>query len=709
MKKTWRFLSILIALVLSLSIAPALAQSPEALLGPAGTPRDIRTIRSDIQLSINPQAAAIISMLTGETQGGESDPAISTLINAINRLGFNVLANKNAISAVIGSQNAELMDVRAWMDPETYENHITTSVLPGLALSIDPAVIRNLTARASAMALDPERVLQLTDLHLQAVGGVLTETALSFPAEEGSFIVGGYGTFTKRTQVVLTTHMMADLLKRLGGIYSSAPVHMEYMQMILSQTNALIDEAGADGEVPDPGKQLSEAAETIKAEPDKAVASGWVYEGEDGVYIDAVTPEDAASPTRMHIFLGKKEIRAKIIGKGYSYTQGEEEHAAPEWERIEEDILAGENHTDILITLNGKHLSDLPQINTEAVIAIVANGTSMGLTINSDHNVESMESNASFSLSIMTPDPLMTLTVSTKPTEEQPEEPILGETRTILFSENELTDEENTLLETSLAQAIPALFSRIGAVLPEEGPLLMQMLGEMMAPQEAERPVEAPGLEEIPGASVPGEGELRVVTENLYVPDGGDTGYFFAKVENTGSDPIGTDYGSLTILGDNDNVLFTREYISSTQGTILLEPHEYAYVTEYLWDNALRENTVSSYTFSMGEQETAQKIVRVPCEAAFDLPGAQSYENYVNVTFTNTSDEPRNDFNITAALLDENSNLLLVQNENPTSIAIHPGSTVTIRIYVNSDMMAFYEAKGLVPAKVDAIVSYPLE
>src|SRR5690606_33228155 len=156
----------------------------------------------------------------------------------------------------------------------------------------------------------------------------------------------------------------------------------------------------------------------------------------------------------------------------------------------EEDILAGENHTDTLITLNGKHLSDLPQINTEAVIAIVANGTSMGLTINSDHNVESMESNASFSLSIMTPDALMTLTVSTKPTEEQPEEPILGETRTILFSENELTDEENTLLETSLAQAIPALFSRIGAVLPEEGPLLMQMLGEMMAPQEAERPVE---------------------------------------------------------------------------------------------------------------------------------------------------------------------------------------------------------------------------
>ena len=60
MKKTWRFLSILIALMLSLSIAPALAQSPEALLGPAGTPRDIRNIRSGSQLSINPTAAAVI-------------------------------------------------------------------------------------------------------------------------------------------------------------------------------------------------------------------------------------------------------------------------------------------------------------------------------------------------------------------------------------------------------------------------------------------------------------------------------------------------------------------------------------------------------------------------------------------------------------------------------------------------------------------------
>lgn len=48
-------------------------------------------------------------------------------------------------------------------------------------------------------------------------------------------------------------------------------------------------------------------------------------------------------------------------------------------------------------------------------------------------------------------------------------------------------------------------------------------------------------------------------------------------------------------------------------------------------------------------------------------------------------------------------------NEYPTSFAVHPDSTITVKMYVASGLMAYYEAQGLEPVSVDAMVSYTVE
>ena len=492
MKKEKRILSTLMALVLCLSMMPAMAEAPATQASLSDLFGDNGTRQFNVQLNINPQAAALMQTLTGEMPDEQSGSIISTIISAVNKLSFSALVSKDAVSAVIGSPVAPVMEFQAGMNQETFENTITGSMLPGVALSIDPEMIRQFMDQASGIQVDPEEVMELVQLHLQRIGGVLNETAAAFTSEEGNFAVEGFGTFTKRTSVNLTTHLLAGVMQKLADIYNNAPEHREFMQKFLSQSNAFAGDMPATGATPDFGMMLDDAAKQGMAEPDTAIMAGWLYEGDESIYFDAATAEGSQMPTKLDILIGTDEIEVRIIGQGSSFSAESPEPASTvtDWVQIEQDILAGNNYFDRLITLNVHKKNELPQMNSEAVLSIIAGGMNFGVTIKSESNLDTMEGSTSFALSMMQPEPLLTLTVSVKPTDEQPAPPALEGAEVIVVKESGMTDEDNELLETSLTQALFELFTRVGAALPEEGPILMSLLGDMMAVSEETPPVE---------------------------------------------------------------------------------------------------------------------------------------------------------------------------------------------------------------------------
>ena len=70
------------------------------------------------------------------------------------------------------------------------------------------------------------------------------------------------------------------------------------------------------------------------------------------------------------------------------------------------------------------------------------------------------------------------------------------------------------------------------------------------------------------------------------------------------------------------------------------------------------------------------------------------------VTFTNTTDKPRYGLEVVAE-----GNILYIDSEDLyDSKALHAGSTMTIRMDVSSSFLDYYEANGIIPASVDAIV-----
>lgn len=207
-------------------------------------------------------------------------------------------------------------------------------------------------------------------------------------------------------------------------------------------------------------------------------------------------------------------------------------------------------------------------------------------------------------------------------------------------------------------------------------------------------------------SSVLGEGKLKVTEKNLLVFPGDDSGYFYAKVENVGDEAVGVGSGDLVIFTEDDDILLSKSYVTTSPSHVVLEPNDYLYVYEFLWDSALKNAAIGEYKFSIPTRNSSMTFEKIDCDAIFELPGADSYDNYIYVTFTNTTDETINGFCVVAAMHDADGNLLFVDYNSYSTIGVHSGSTVTSQVYVKKDLMEYYELYGLVPTTVDAMVLY---
>lgn len=206
-----------------------------------------------------------------------------------------------------------------------------------------------------------------------------------------------------------------------------------------------------------------------------------------------------------------------------------------------------------------------------------------------------------------------------------------------------------------------------------------------------------------------GEGKLEVVQQNLYLLDGKvlnsmGQGYYFAKVQNTGDAPIGTGSGTLTLYGENKEILLTEKYVNIIPTRVLLQPGEYAYVEKSLYNSILLEKPVVEYEFVTESYEKPAIMDKVAAEVSFDFPTNGSHANLISVTFTNTTDKPGYNFNIAVALLDKDNNILFVDKTSRETMAVHPGSTITEQFIVNNKLVEYYNAHGLEATMVDAIV-----
>ncbi len=203
------------------------------------------------------------------------------------------------------------------------------------------------------------------------------------------------------------------------------------------------------------------------------------------------------------------------------------------------------------------------------------------------------------------------------------------------------------------------------------------------------------------------EGKLTVTEKNLLEFEDSDTAYFFAKVENTGDDAIGVGSGKLVAFSADDEVLVSENYVSACPDSAILQPGESLYVNEFIWETALESSDIADYKFSMESDDYGAPLNFIPCSATIEVNG--EYDSYVYVTLANDTEEVQYGLYITVALHDAEGALIFVKGQSADYVGIHPGSTVTIRVYIDSEFIEYYTNTGIEPATVDAYVCYEAE
>lgn len=202
------------------------------------------------------------------------------------------------------------------------------------------------------------------------------------------------------------------------------------------------------------------------------------------------------------------------------------------------------------------------------------------------------------------------------------------------------------------------------------------------------------------------EGKATITNKNLILFPNDDNGYFFAKVENLSEETVGVDTGNLVIFSTEDDIILSDSYITTLPSYVKLNPGDYLYVRESLWDGALENAEIGDYKFSMPAEKKNKEYHKVTCEAKVELEGGDSYDNYVYVTFSNKENETLFGCNAVVALFDAEGTICFVDSYSLSNVGIHNNSTISVRLTVDKDLVEYCEANSIIPTSVDAYVYY---
>lgn len=210
-------------------------------------------------------------------------------------------------------------------------------------------------------------------------------------------------------------------------------------------------------------------------------------------------------------------------------------------------------------------------------------------------------------------------------------------------------------------------------------------------------------------ATAMAEGTLTAETNSVYIFDGKDSGWFYAKIENTGDAPIIFDNSKLALFSDKDELISSEDYIESYPSNMVVQPGEYVYASAFLWDSALEGASIGDIKYSIQAGEKGKEIIKIPCEASFEINGTDSYDNYIYVTITNETGETVYDYYVTAALTDAEGNVCFVDKQNLNTLGVGPNSTITLKMYIDNDIVSYHNTHGIVPENIDVMVCTVVE
>lgn len=541
-----RLVAILTAMVMTLGILPVLAEEPATSQPPTMEELMLalfesgKSIQTDFAIKVSPKLGEVIYFLTKQMPSEEDAAILATLVNAVNKLKTTIINNTN-ISGVVGTDQGDLFNFQAAINEQTLENNITSNLLPGLALSVDPAMM----SKMSTAGQTPDQAFAP---YINAFMEYINTIEAAKEKEEGTYEIPGVGTFNSRSQREVTMHMAVNFLEKLMEIYNNDPAIKKLVEEAAS-ANQDLNPTDESTTPEDMAQELTDTLELIKSQEDQVVLSAITYEDGSGKsYTEMTTPEGEMKNYRIELLINvpnaqngqynSVEISAKILTKTNLPTfedmfdiedeadqpAAEDETSQPaaeeevvtaiDWQAQENDIKSGFNFIDSLINLSFSLKREAPQVNSNFGMNWLTGGITIGISYNDSSNMGAMTSEGSLSLALMSSEPLLTISYTASPVDAQPIAPVTEGAQQVIISEDQTPEEADAMMEQLMSVLMPALQERLIAALPEEGPTILTLIEDAQGQAEEEMlEPEAESVEEQPEAESEVEPEAEPVID----------------------------------------------------------------------------------------------------------------------------------------------------------------------------------------------------
>lgn len=541
-----RLVAILTAMVMTLGILPVLAEEPATSQPPTMEELMLalfesgKSIQTDFAIKVSPKLGEVIYFLTKQMPSEEDAAILATLVNAVNKLKTTIINNTN-ISGVVGTDQGDLFNFQAAINEQTLENNITSNLLPGLALSVDPAMM----SKMSTAGQTPDQAFAP---YINAFMEYINTIEAAKEKEEGTYEIPGVGTFNSRSQREVTMHMAVNFLEKLMEIYNNDPAMKKLVEEAAS-ANQDLNPTDESTTPEDMAQELTDTLELIKSQEDQVVLSAITYEDGSGKsYTEMTTPEGEMKNYRIELLINvpnaqngqysSVEISAKILTKTNLPTfedmfdiedeadqpAAEDETSQPaaeeevvtaiDWQAQENDIKSGFNFIDSLINLSFSLKREAPQVNSNFGMNWLTGGITIGISYNDSSNMGAMTSEGSLSLALMSSEPLLTISYTASPVDAQPIAPVTEGAQQVIISEDQTPEEADAMMEQLMSVLMPALQERLIAALPEEGPTILTLIEDAQGQAEEEMlEPEAESVEEQPEAESEVEPEAEPVID----------------------------------------------------------------------------------------------------------------------------------------------------------------------------------------------------
>lgn len=479
-----RIAAMMMAVMLMLTGLSALAQAP------AATEAEVFArggrIKTETNIDVNPETLnGILAMFTGMSsqEGQDTQTAIiNTVLGALRKLTASVVTDGKAAYVSVGSETGELFNFFASMGAE--DSFALTNLLPGIELSLPANLIPSFTPQLE----DAQNLLGNLGAYAEVAMTFINDELLAKASlEEGSFALEGSGTFDSKVSLELRSHQVADMLERMLKVFKEDKPLQEQLDTVL-KSGAVNAEAMGQ---PVPGsedmiKELETGIADMKANEDKKLADMTVYTANESeaaqIEAEILADEKPAALLTLAVLPGDngEDMRfSLLLPDTTAQTEG-----PVDWAATRQGVLGGTQPYAMLFdaAFNKKTDEAANREEMKGNIDLYVMGINIGIAIDSGANISGeYASDGSFILSAFGAGPLLTVTSKGYESTEGFVAPSREGLKKIALSE-EMSEESGNEIMAALQTALPQLLERLVTVLPEEGPMLLTILGSMMNP-----------------------------------------------------------------------------------------------------------------------------------------------------------------------------------------------------------------------------------